>query len=43
MEIFMELAINNDWPLLHLVREMQGVLPVARVEKLDWDRAQRWQ
>jgi hypothetical protein len=39
VEIFMELAVNNDWKLVHLVREMQGVLPRELVDLLDWDRA----
>ena len=43
MEIFMELAVNNDWTLVHLVRDMQGVLPRDLVNMLDWDRAQQWQ
>jgi hypothetical protein len=40
MEIFMELAVNNDWTLVHLVREMQGVLPAELVDMLDWERAE---
>jgi hypothetical protein len=39
MEIFMELAVNDDWTLVHLVREMHGVLPSELVDMLDWERA----
>ena len=39
MELFMELAVNNHWGLVHLVREMKGVLPSELVDMLDWDRA----
>jgi hypothetical protein len=39
MALFMELAVNNHWGLVHLVREMKDVLPSELVDMLDWDRA----